>query len=193
MRRIAEKCVYLHAEYAFADQLTKRETTMRKIAYAMLLTFGLLLSAVPVRARDAQMAKPAKKEKSDKPKKVKAAKPPKLKQHTVYLCGVCYSELDSTAYVTPIQKLDSVYLDGRANFLADRQMYSTQLLAYLEEYYAIKHAMPTVIFSKKAKRVVKRHARVLRRFRKDTSWRLHELEKDEFLFKPERWAAVTGE
>ena len=166
---------------------------MRKIAYVMLVTFGLLLAAAPVGARGAQMAKPAKKEKSEKSKKVKPVKPPKLKSRTVYLCGVCYSELDSTAYVTPVQKLDSVYLDGRANFLADRQMYSTQLLAYLEEYYAIKHGMPAVIYSKKPKRVVKRHARVLRRFHKDTSWRLHELEKDEFVFKAERWAAATGE
>ena len=36
---------------------------------------------------------------------------------------------------------------------------NTLMLAYLEEYYAIKHAMPTVIFSKKAKRVVKHAAR----------------------------------
>ena len=171
----------------------KPESKMRRIVCALLLTLGLCLTATTAGARSPRTSTPAKKQKTEKPKKVKKVKPPKLKSCTAYLCGVAYSEMDSSAYVTPVQQVDSVFLDGHTNFLADRQMYSTQLLAYLEEYYACKHAMPAVIYGKKPKRVAKLHAKVLRRFRKDTSWHLHELEPDEFTFKAERWVQTDGE
>ena len=159
---------------------------MRKISHVLLAMAILLTAVVTVEARTPKTPK-SKPAKSEKSKKVKVAKPPKLKSRTVWLCGVAFSETDSVAYVTELQKMDSLYLDSRNNFLADRQMYSQQLNAYLEDSLGCRHMMPAILHSTKPKRAIKRRAKALRRFRGDSSWQLNELAGDEFHFEPERW------
>ena len=159
---------------------------MRKISQVLLAMAILLTAVVAVEARTPKTPK-SKPAKSEKTKKVKVAKPPKLKSRTVWLCGVAFSETDSTAYITELQKLDSVYLDARNNFLADRQMYSMQLKAYLEDGLGCRHMMAAVLHSTKPKRAMKRRAKAMRRFRSDPVWNLNELSEDAFQFSPERW------
>ncbi|MCR4921068.1 MAG: hypothetical protein K5945_05080 [Bacteroidaceae bacterium] len=161
---------------------------MKKIFRMLMFAVTLMtLTATTGEARTPKVLK-SKAPKSEKTKKVKVAKPPKLKSRTVWLSGVAFSELDSVAYITEFQKVDSAYLDGRNNFLADRQLYSMQLNAYLEDSLKCRHMMPAVIHSTKVRRAMKLRAKALKRFRNDPNWQLHELPVDAFRFVPEQWA-----
>lgn len=52
---------------------------------------------------------------------------------TAYIFGFASSFNDSTVYITTVQQLDSVYIQGKGKFLVSRENYSYQLRDYLEQ------------------------------------------------------------
>ena len=59
---------------------------------------------------------------------------PKNKVNGIYMVGVAASFTDSLVYFTDIQYIDSVKLDKKTNLLPERNQYSDQLDAYLEQF-----------------------------------------------------------
>ena len=72
---------------------------------------------------------------------------------SVYLFGVTTNFSDSVAYVTPVQRLDSVVLAKGTGFLTGRSLYSAQLKQFTEP------ALGPPSFSTRARPRSKRNAR----------------------------------
>lgn len=152
---------------------------MKKLRYLVWL-LALLLAAPMAVARPAKDGK--------KPKKPARERPVKAKAQTAYLVGYATSLLDSTVYVTPLQRVDSVYIDSRTGFLMDRPLYSAQFQAYLEDSLKLKRMTTAVIFSPKEKKAQKKLEKVLKRTKADTSLRLTQLGAADFRFYAEQWS-----
>lgn len=129
---------------------------------------------------------------AEKPQREKPVKPPKVKQQTVYIFGYAFSMLDSVAYITPVQCLDSVFIDSRTGFLIDRPMYSMQYQVYLEDSLSQKNMTATVMFHKKKGSAEKKYAKVMKRTKADPSLRLTVLDAGAFKFYAERWIVTAG-
>ena len=91
----------------------------------------------------------------------------KIKQQPVYLFGFATSFVDSTAYITDIQYIDSAYVDTKTKFLIGRNLYSVQLQDFLEKNENCKHPVTSIFFGKKKEKVEKKILSVRRRFEGD--------------------------
>ena len=102
------------------------------------------------------------------------AKQKKVVQKPVYMVGVGISLVDSAVFITDMHLVDSVTLEKKTKFLADRQLYSFQLQRYLEENYKGGPYVPSVFFSKNRKRMERKYLSVL-------------VDQGQFRFKPEEY------
>ncbi len=143
----------------------------------------LALVAVPM----ALQARSAKGERKEKTAKVYTPRASKVKAATASLFGYAMSLSDSTVYLTDIQRLDSVYLDKKSGFLMDRQLYSMQLQAYLEDSLHLENMTTAVFFHKKPKKAEKKHAKVEKHNRQDGTLKFKRISADDFHFYAERW------
>ena len=91
----------------------------------------------------------------------------KIKQQPVYLFGFATSFVDSTAYITDIQYIDSAYVDTKTKFLIGRNLYSVQLQDFLENNEGCKHPVTSIFFGVKKEKMEKKLLAVRRRFEGD--------------------------
>ena len=83
----------------------------------------------------------------------------------MYLFGMAASFQDTIVHFTPIQELDSTWIESKNGFLQDRQAYSYQLRDYLE-----RQQMPNrtciVFYSQKREKLEKKYQKMLRLYTK---------------------------
>lgn len=72
---------------------------------------------------------------------------PKNKVNGIYMVGVSASFTDSLVYFTDIQYIDSVKLDKKTNLLPERNQYSDQLDAYLEQIKGLRNRTCFIYFN----------------------------------------------
>lgn len=91
----------------------------------------------------------------------------KIKQQPVYLFGFATSYVDSTAYITEVQYIDSAYYDTKTKFLIGRNMYSLQLQEFLKKNEGCSHPVTSILFGKKKEKMEKKLLSVRSRFEGD--------------------------
>ena len=116
----------------------------------------------------------------------------KPKRVPAYIFGYGVSLADSTAYITDIQRLDTVILEHKTAFLRDRQLYTGQLSAYLEDSLHRTNMTCAVFFHQKRKKLDKVLARV-RKSQGALGMKLLPLSQASFAFHPELWASAEDE
>lgn len=101
---------------------------------------------------------------------------------SVYLFGVTTNFSDSVAYVTPVQRLDSVVLAKGTGFLTGRSLYSAQLKQFTERALGRHHDVPAVFFDKSQAAVEKKRQKVLHHLQKEKDYYVKELASEQFRF-----------
>ena len=91
----------------------------------------------------------------------------KVKQKPVYLFGFATSFVDSLAFITDVQYIDSAYIDTKTKFLIGRNMYSVQLQDFLAKNEGCKYPVTSIIFGKKKEKVQKRALSIRHRYERD--------------------------
>ena len=140
---------------------------MKNLSLKILLLFLLFASAAS-----------AKKNKTPQPQRI-------------YIYGMAASFVDSVAYITPIQPLDSAYI-GEHGFLKDRTLYSLQLAGYMERIG--KQDMTCCVwYETKEAKAQKKYDKLKKRYVKDHDVKLVSLEGSTFAFKAEEYVATEEE
>ena len=91
----------------------------------------------------------------------------KLKQQPVYMFGFATSYVDSLAFITDLQYIESACIDTKTKFLVGRNIYSVQLQEFLEKNEGCKHPVTSIFFGVKKEKMEKKMLSVRRRFEGD--------------------------
>ena len=91
----------------------------------------------------------------------------KVKQKPVYLFGFATSFVDSMAYITDVQYIESSYIDTKTKFLVGRNMYSVQLQDFLEKNEGCKHPVTSIFYGYKKEKMEKKVQSIRRRYERD--------------------------
>lgn len=75
----------------------------------------------------------------------------------IYAFGIAASFNDSTVYITDVQKVDSVWLEKKTNFLIERTNYSNQLRDYLAENKGEARRTCVFVYAKNMKDIMKKY------------------------------------
>ncbi len=113
-------------------------------------------------------------------------------QRCVYMFGFAASFVDSTAYITDIQAIDSAYIFKKNGFLADRSLYSMQLSQYLQTAMHKEYMTCAIFFSEKKSKLEKTFLKVRKKYSNDPGVLLTPLGKDVFTFRAEEWFDPTA-
>ena len=116
----------------------------------------------------------------------------KAKRVPAYMFGYAVSMLDSTAYLTDIQRLDTVILEEKTSFLRDRQLYSAQLNGYLEDSLHLGNMTCAVFYNQKRKKLEKKRLRVSKS-QLAMGMKINPVTAAAFRFHPELWATLEDE
>ncbi len=116
-----------------------------------------------------------------------ADKEPKMKR--VYMFGVAVSLIDSTAYQTDVQVIDSAWIEPH-QFLVDRALYSLQLQSHVETQEHHKNSICTIYFNTSPRKIQRKWAKVKKHCEKDPSIHYQILPKERFCFKTEEYKPV---
>lgn len=108
----------------------------------------------------------------------------KVKQQPVYMFGFATSFVDSIAYITEIQLIDSAYVDTKTTFLIGRSGYSMEFQDYLDKNENCKHPVTSILFGKKKEKMEKRRLSLIQRYEKD-----FKLKTVAYSFHPESYIA----
>lgn len=107
----------------------------------------------------------------------------KVEPRAVYMFGFSASFTDSVAYITPIQQLDSAYMDTKTQFLMDRAVYSDQFQSFLSDTKNMSLPTCAVLFNVKKEKLEKERQKLLKKYgAAQKSVVLKELEAGEFQF-----------
>ncbi len=121
--------------------------------------------------------------------RVMAQKP---EQRCVYMFGFAASFVDSTAYITDIQTIDSAFVFKKSGFLADRSLYSMQLSQFLQVSMQKENMTCAVFFNEKKSKLEKTFLKVRKKYTNDPGVLLTPLGKDVFAFRAEEWFDPTA-
>lgn len=80
----------------------------------------------------------------------------------ICIFGMAASFTDTIVHFTPIQELDSVWMDKKKRFLLGREEYSYQLRDYLSAQLTMPRRTCVVVYGLKRKKVEKKYARMMR-------------------------------
>ncbi len=116
----------------------------------------------------------------------------KAKRVPAYMFGYAVSLIDSTAYMTDIQRLDTVILEAKTSFLRDRQLYTAQLNAYLEDKLVLSNMTCAVFYNQKRKKLEKVRAKV-NKTQLAMGMKIKPITADSFSFHPELWTTPEDE
>ncbi len=108
----------------------------------------------------------------------------KVRQVPMYMFGYAASFKDSTAYITSIQRLDTVTIDHKTKFLKDRNLYSYQLQQHIAQTYGQEDVLTAVFYDTKPAKLEKKVAAVMEKSSKNNGLRLKTLD---FRFHTEEW------
>lgn len=106
----------------------------------------------------------------------------KVKQKPVYLFGFATSIVDSLAYVTSVQYIESSYIDTKTKFLIGRNMYSVQLQDYLGKNQDCKHPVTSIFFGYKKEKLEKKLLSIRNRYEKYRDCTIKDVD---YVFTPE--------
>lgn len=123
-----------------------------------------------------------------------AAKMAAIQPQRVYIFGGGVNFLDSVAFVTELQCIDSLYIEPDGE-LRESYAYSGQLKFYLESTYELHDETCAVFYELKEKKAVKRLEKMKAKLRK-RGYFIHPVMKESFRFtdasKPEPSSATAG-
>ena len=111
----------------------------------------------------------------------------KPRQTKVYMFGFGTSFLDSVAFVTDIQLVDSVTIDDQTKFLQDRALYGIQLQTYFKDSMQKENMTCVVFFNEKKKKVEKQYSKICKKYRANPSLQFSILNTNVFKFHPEEY------
>lgn len=106
----------------------------------------------------------------------------RYKATTVYMFGCVTSFNDSTIYFTPVQRIDSAYVDPRSTFLYKRDEYSNQLRSYAEAHIGVAPVC-FIEFSAKEKDINKKLFQLQRRYSRKKDFFIKDIQASDFQFK----------
>lgn len=116
------------------------------------------------------------------PKKDKKEKEPEVVR--VYMYGVSIDFNDSLVYMTDVQSLDSMIINGDGS-LQNYSSYSLQLKVFLEGTLAENNQTCAVIYSDNKKKLDKLYAKMRKKYMADKGKVLKQIAKEEFVFRKE--------
>lgn len=109
-----------------------------------------------------------------------SAKDRKVK--SMYVFGIATSFNDSTAYFTPIQRIDSVETFGKTKLLANKQEYSYQLRNFFERKGLAHETCVTVNSTNKAK-LEKSYLKLKQKYAKKWNLSIQNIDGNEFTYE----------
>lgn len=115
------------------------------------------------------------------------AKGKKVVQKPVYMVGVGFSFVDSLVFITDVHLVDSVTIEKKTKFLADRQLYSFQLQHYLEANHKGGPFVPSVFFGTSKRKMERRYLSLHKRYVQSKQFRMMLVDQGQFRFKPEKY------
>ena len=193
MREIAELMGYTRERIRQIRKTAERK--MRKtIALFILVLLSSVISTVNaqnppeggagihtvIKEHDKKAKAPAL---SENKKKKLAAKPLKLKSKvikTIYLYGVGFSAVDSVVYFTDEQRLDSMVIEKKTNFLERRAVLSEQLANYLVSIGESKYTA-AIIYDTNLKKLDKAYLKHAKYYKKQ-GYTIKPADKSQFSF-----------
>lgn len=111
----------------------------------------------------------------------------KVSQKPVYMVGVAISFVDSAVFITDMHLVDSVTIEKKTKFLADRQLYSFQLQRYLEANYKGGPYVPSVFYGTQRKKMERQYLSLHKRYVNGQGLRMILVDQGQFRFKPEKY------
>lgn len=99
----------------------------------------------------------------------------------VSLFGVTVSLVDSTAFITEIQTVDSL-LTNKDGFIDNEEEYTRQLKLYLDKVLNVKEHVCAIYYSDDMKKLVKEYKEVNNRIRNKEKRTVSEIDIDDFKF-----------
>lgn len=112
----------------------------------------------------------------------------KKKLQPVYLVGYAFSIIDSTAYQTQVQYMDSTWVDSKAKTLYYRVNYTIQFQSFLEGKMNCSNVVCAVMFDKKRARLEKKLQRIHRHQQKNGVQKFDVIPSATFQFQTENWS-----
>ena len=104
------------------------------------------------------------------------------KKGGVYIFGISSSFTDTIAYVTPVQRLDSINVK-RGSALPFGARYSSQLENFVESDMGNPKQTAATFYSNSRKRVLKDRDRVVNRYKKRFDHKIVVLSQDDFSYE----------
>lgn len=86
----------------------------------------------------------------------------KSRVQKIYIFGMAASFTDTIVHFTPIQEVDSAWMDRKGKFLLGREEYSYQLRDYLAAQLEMPRRTCLVVYGVKRKKVEKKYSRMMR-------------------------------
>lgn len=108
----------------------------------------------------------------------------KVKKTNVYMFGFAASYTDSVAYITDIQRVDSVTIDEKTDFLMDRNQYSFQLQQHVAQVHQKTGTVTAIYFDKKKAKIEKNALKVMQTCEKEKELKLMHTD---FRFQSVEW------
>lgn len=115
-----------------------------------------------------------------------AEKKEKAQKRTVYVFGFSASMLDSVAYITDIQRLDTATILPHG-LLADRGLYSLQMQHHLEGQMQRSNDICVVFYNQKKAKLEKTYAELRKKYRDNERLHVSQLGVDQFHFVTEEY------
>lgn len=102
-----------------------------------------------------------------------------------YLFGFSGSFTDSTVYFTPIQEVDSVWMDSKTKFLLGRDNYAYQMKTFFSDTYGEPYRTCIVFFAWEKKKIDKKFAKMKARYttKAKSPYDVIFLDADDFTFR----------
>lgn len=114
----------------------------------------------------------------------------------VYIFGMAASFTDTIVHFTPIEEIDSAWIDKKM-FLMGREQYSYQLRDYLAQQLSMSQRTCVVVFDKSRKKLEKKRARMLSLYttppKKGRSYDVRHIEQQDFRFRCVNMSALVEE
>lgn len=108
----------------------------------------------------------------------------KVKMQKVYMMGISVSFVDSVAFMTDVQELDSANLQSNG-FLSERLLYTFQLDNYVTGTCHVPNVTSAVYFSTKRKKMEAKFEKLNRLYQHSDRFALIYLGANDFRFHPE--------
>ena len=114
----------------------------------------------------------------------------------IYIFGMAASFTDTIVHFTPIQEIDSAWIDKKI-FLMGREEYSYQLRDYLAKQLLMTQRTCIVVFDKNRKKLEKKYARMLNLYtttpKKGRSYDVRHIGQQDFRFHAVNMSSIVEE